>query len=153
MRKYKTYEDFEEILVNGFNLTNIVNFKEYLKENYYNNKIDILVILDNFETVLNSITKNEFFKVIDLLKFATDFANIIITSREKLSPSDDFEDVYSLTPLITDDALALFQIYYGSVTDEDEIKILREKILENLLNNNPLAIKLVRDHELGLTYF
>ncbi|WP_405399562.1 hypothetical protein [Maribacter sp. Asnod2-G09] len=46
-----------------------------------------------------------------------------------------------MTPLITDDALILFQKYYGLISNE--IRILRNDILEDLLNNNPLAIKLV----------
>ena len=49
-----------------------------------------------------------------------------------------------MTPLITDDAFILFEKYYDRpVVDEIEIKILRQDILEDLLNNNPLAIKLV----------
>lgn len=140
----KTYADFEEIIIEGFNLNNILNFKDYLFENYHDNKMDSLIILDNFETVVNSLNKLDFLKVIDLLKFASDFNNIVITSREKIgSIDDDFEDVYSLTPMITDDALVLFQKYYGEVKGDGEIRILRNEILEDLLNNNPLAIKLV----------
>lgn len=139
----KTYADLEEIIISGFNLTNILNFKEHLLENYSFGKIDLLIILDNFETVVNNLEDNELSQAIELLKYATDYANIVITSRERLSPVDDFEDVYSLTPLITDDALVLFQKYYGVVNDDEEIKILRNDILEDMLNNNPLAIKLV----------
>ena len=139
----KTFADFEEALIDGFNLTNILNFKDYLIENYSNNKIDSLIILDNFETVVNSLNKANLKEVIELLKFVTDFANIAVTSREKISLEEDFEDVYSLTPMITDDALTLFQDNYGLVNDNAEIRILRNDILEDLLNNNPLAIKLV----------
>lgn len=139
----KSYADFEEIIINGFNLTNILNFRNYLSDNYQNNKIDLLVILDNFETVVNSLSTNDFDLVINLLKFTTDYADIVITSREKLSSIDDFEDVYSLPPLITDDAFVLFNKHYGNVTKDSEIRILRQDILEDLLNNNPLAIKLV----------
>ncbi len=78
-----------------------------------------------------------------MIKFATDFANIVITSREKIPNLDDFEDLYSLAPLSTDDALSLFEIDYSKVKNEIEIRILRSEILEDLLNNNPLAIKLV----------
>lgn len=139
----KTYEDFEEILIQGFNLTNIIDFKNYLIDNYSSDKIDLLIILDNFETIVNALNNEEIEKVVKLLKFSSDYANIVITSRERLLPYDDFEDVYSLTPLITDDALELFFKHYGAVKDENEIKILRQEILEELLNNNPLAIKLV----------
>lgn len=139
----KSFSDFEELLIDGFNLRNILNFKDYLVENYSIQKIDLLIILDNFETVVNSLNKEDLSQVIDLLKFASDFANLLITSRERVTVTDDFEDVYSLTPLITDDAFALFTKYYGPVTNQAEIKILRQDILEDLLNNNPLAIKLV----------
>ncbi len=139
----KSYEDFEELLIEGFNLRNILNFKEYLAENYSSRKFDSLIILDNFETVANSLENNEFNKVIGLIKYATDFANIVITSREKISDLEDYEDLYSLSPLSTDDALSLFELDYGKVKNEDEIRILRQEVLEELLNNNPLAIKLV----------
>lgn len=139
----KDFEGFEELLIDGFNLYNIIEFKEYLIQNYSQNKLDLLVILDNFETVKNSLTNDELFKVNELLRFVTDYASIVITSRETINKNEDFEDVYSLTPLITDDALVLFQENYGSIKSEEEIKILRIDILEDLLNNNPLAIKLV----------
>lgn len=139
----KDFEGFEELLIDGFNLYNIIEFKEYLIQNYSQNKLDLLVILDNFETVKNSLTNDELFKVNELLRFVTDYASIVITSRETINKNEDFEDVYSLTPLITDDALVLFQENYGAIKSEEEIKILRIDILEDLLNNNPLAIKLV----------
>ena len=139
----KTFSDFEETLIEGFNLNNIVNFREYLVENYSKRKLDSLIILDNFETVMNILNKEEFNLIVDLLKFSTDFANIVITSREKIKDFEDFEDLYSLTPLITDDALKLFEQISGTLKNIDETRILRQDILEDLLNNNPLAIKLV----------
>jgi len=139
----KNFADFEELLYDAFNLRNILNFKEYLVDNYSSKKLDCLVILDNFETVANSLEEQEFNSVIALIKFATDFANIVITSREKIPNLDDFEDLFSLAPLTTDDALTLFEVDYGKVKNDDEIRILRQDILEELLNNNPLAIKLV----------
>lgn len=139
----KGYDGFEELIIEGFNLYNIIDFKEYLIENYSQKKLDLLIILDNFETVVNNLTSSELKKVNELLRFATDYASIVITSREKINKSEDFEDVYSLTPLITDDALTLFQENYGIINNKDEIRILRIDILEDLLNNNPLAIKLV----------
>jgi ribosomal protein S25 len=139
----KDFEGFEELLIDGFNLHNIIEFKEYLIQNYSQNKLDLLIILDNFETVKNSLNNDELNKVNDLLRFVTDYASIVITSRETINKSEDFEDVYSLTPLITDDALVLFQENYGLIENGEEIRILRIDILEDLLNNNPLAIKLV----------
>lgn len=140
----KSYEDFEEILIEGFNLKGILNFKEYLIDNFSNEKIDLLLILDNFETIVNNLSENEYFNVIDTLEFVSDFSNIVITSREKIT-NKDFEDIFTLTQMITDDAVELFKNNFKvskSFTLE-EIKILREEILEDLLANNPLAIKLV----------
>lgn len=139
----KGFNGFEELLIEGFNLYNIINFKEYLIQNFSKKKLDLLIILDNYETVINSLNNSEIEKVNDLLRFATDYASIVITSRERINKSEDFEDVYSLPPLITDDALTLFQENYGIINKKDEIRILRIDILEDLLNNNPLAIKLV----------
>jgi len=139
----KTYDDFEYIVTTGFNLSNILNFKDYLQENFSYNKIDLLVILDNFETVVNTLDSQDLIKVTDLLKFVTDYANVVVTSREKITHMEDVEDLYSLTPLITEDAEKLFMLYYGEITAQSEIRILRQDILEDLLNNNPLAIKLV----------
>jgi hypothetical protein len=139
----KSYNDFEESLVNAFNLINIVNFKEYLIQNYNSNKIDLLIIFDNFETIQNNIEQSEYERIIEILKFSSDFANIVITSREKIVLLDNYEDLYSLPPLFTDDALTLFVNNYGNIDSVDEVRILRSEILEDLLNNNPLAIKLV----------
>ncbi|UOQ71499.1 hypothetical protein [Hymenobacter cellulosilyticus] len=132
------YIDFEEQLIKGFKLQNIINFQEYLLD--LNTKFDLLIILDNFETVVNIDNKDEFNRILNLLEFATDYANIIITSRETLGV--DFEDVFNLSSMTTDDAVILFEKYYGKI-DEDEMLILRSDVLENILNNNPLAIKLV----------
>ena len=139
----RVFEDFEELLIEAFNLHNIIDFKDYLIQNYSQKKLDLLVILDNFETVINSLNNEELNRVNDFLKFTTDYASIVVTSRERINKNEDFEDIYSLPPLITDDALLLFEKNYGVITDKEEIRILRIDILEDLLNNNPLAIKLV----------
>lgn len=140
----KCYDDFEDLVIEGFNFKDILNFKEHLIENYSSEKIDLLLILDNFETVNNNLNEEDYLKVITLLEFVSDYTNIIITSREVIS-NKEFEDVFTLTPMTTDDALELFKDNYKGKRSYsfDEIKILREEILEDLLANNPLAIKLV----------
>lgn len=139
----KNYAEFEDLISDALHLRNIVNLKEHLIENFSSEKLDLLIILDNFETVSNSLESKEFEQVIDLLKFVTDFSNISITSREKIPNLDDYEDLFSLAPLNTDDAVLLFESEYGKVDNGSELRILRNEILEELLNNNPLAIKLV----------
>lgn len=139
----RSYDEFEEVVTLGFDVVNIINFKEHLLNNYNKTKIDSLIVLDNFETISNSLSDEDFQKAIDLLGFVTDYSSIVITSRDKISISNDLEEVFSLTPMMTEDALLLFQEFYGAVEDKKEVRILREEILEDLLNNNPLAIKLV----------
>ncbi|UPQ75725.1 SIR2 family NAD-dependent protein deacylase [Chryseobacterium nepalense] len=139
----KSFDDFEEIVIEGFNLKDILNFREYLIENYSSEKIDSLLILDNFETVVNNLDNEEYLKVIELLEFTSDYSNIVITSRDIIS-NKEFEEVFTLTPMTTDDALKLFMANYGNKNySSEDIKILRTDILEDLLANNPLAIKLV----------
>ena len=137
----KNYVDFEELMCEALNLSNIINLKEYLIDNYSTIKSDTLIILDNFETLSNVLSKSEFNLVIGLVKFVSAYSNIVLTSREKMTSLEDYEDLFALSPLTTDDAVALFESDYGKVKTDDEIRILRNEILEDLLNNNPLAIK------------
>lgn len=140
----KNYDDFEALVYEGFNLAEILNFREHLVENYSNEKIDLLLLLDNFETVVNNLSEEDYSKAINLLEFISDYSNVVITSREVIS-NREFEEVFTLTPMTTDDALELFKLNYKGKNrySNDEIKILRVDILEDLLANNPLAIKLV----------
>ncbi|WBA44312.1 SIR2 family protein [Hymenobacter canadensis] len=133
-----TFSDFKDLLSKGFKLNEVIDLKEYLQE--IGSKIDMMIILDNFESISTIDDRSEYEKIIDLLEFATDYANIVLTSRENLNTH--FEDIYTLSSLNTDDAVKLFISSYGEVKKE-ELSILRIDILENILNNNPLAIKLV----------
>jgi hypothetical protein len=135
----QSYQEFIDLLAKGFGLNSIDNLLEYLLEN--NKKLDLLILLDNFESISNMGNALDYKKIISVLEVATDYASIVITSRENLDT--DFEDIFTLSSLNTDDAFQLFTNYYGDVTSKKEISTLRVDILENLLNNNPLAIKLV----------
>lgn len=142
--KVKSFDDFEELVIEGFNFKDIINFREHLIENYSNEKIDLLLILDNFETVINNLIVEDYVKVIEFLEFVSDYSNLVITSRDIIG-NNEFEEVFNLTPMTTDDALQLFKENYKKNQNysNQEIKILRQEILEDLLANNPLAIKLV----------
>jgi len=142
--KVKSFDDFEELVIEGFNLADIINFREHLIENYSNEKIDLLLILDNFETVINNLMVEDYVRVIELLEFVSDYSNLVITSRDVIG-NNEFEEVFNLTPMTTDDALQLFKENYKKNQNysNQEVKILRQEILEDLLANNPLAIKLV----------
>ncbi len=130
----KDYDDFENKITFAFSMDNAINFKEQLKEISLGE--DRLIILDNVETLLHLIDWEEI-KV--LIEYISNYATLVITSREKLN--EDYEDVYELRALTTDEAEELFTRLY--FIKKEDIKILRRKVLEEYLNNSPLAIKLV----------
>lgn len=132
----KDYEDFEHKISMAFDMTNALNFKTQLKEQINQEDEDRLIILDNVETILHLENTDD---IKEFIKFISDFATIVITSREKINES--FEFVYELRELTTDEAEELFLKYYE--LKKYDSKFLRTEILENMLNNNPLAIKLV----------
>ena len=132
----KDYEDFEHKISMAFDMTNAINFKSQLKEQINQEDESRLIILDNVETILHLDDTNN---IKEFIKFISAFATIVITSREKLN--EEFEFVNELRELSTDEAEELFLKYYE--LKKYDSKFLRTEILENMLNNNPLAIKLV----------
>jgi ABC-type dipeptide/oligopeptide/nickel transport system ATPase subunit len=132
----KDYDDFENKISMAFDMNNAINFKIQLKEQINQENEERLIILDNVETILHLDDTN---LIKEFIKFISDFATIILTSREKLN--EEYESVYELRELSTDEAEELFLNYY-ELKKYDKI-FLRAEILENMLNNNPLAIKLV----------
>ncbi|WP_394246039.1 SIR2 family protein [Vibrio profundi] len=99
-----------------------------------------LIILDNYESILNiQNQKNEFLSLIGPI---TEYATVLITSREVSGES--WEEEYTLRSLESDEALVLFNnITKHRYTSESNQKFLKQNILENLLDRNPLAIKLI----------
>jgi SIR2-like domain len=132
----KDYQTFERNLAKCFNLENSINLIEHMKQNQ--NIQDSIVILDNYEPLLHV---EESLKMKQLITFVSNYTTILITSREWLDL--DFEEKHELRAFTTEEALALFEKHYSyKIIDEDK-KFLKEEILEKLLNNNPLAIKLI----------
>ncbi|WP_417326575.1 TIR domain-containing protein [Halarcobacter sp.] len=131
----KDYGEFENVISFAFDMNNAINFKIQLKEQISKDE-QRLIILDNVETILHLNDRNE---IKEFIKFISDYATIVITSREKID--EEFEEVYELRELTTDEAQELFLKLYP-MKNYDE-KFLRSEILENMLNKNPLAIKLV----------
>ncbi len=130
------YEMFEQKIASCFDLDRSINFKEHLVWNFgMQNK---LIILDNFESLLYIPEVNEVKK---LVNFLCDFSKCIITSREWAG--FEFEKKHELRSLTTDEANELFRKLYITKINKDEERMLREEILERLLNNNPLAIKII----------
>lgn len=135
-QKIGDYETFTRKISQCYNLDNTLDLMEHMTNNDIG--IDKLIIIDNFESLLDLDSTND---IKELVTFLCDYANVICTSREWLN--FEFEDKYDLRYLTTDECVELFQKYYGYKIEEDELKILRIDLIENLLNNNPLAIKIV----------
>jgi len=129
------YETFEYKLSQCFDIDKSVNFNEHILQN--NLHKDSLIILDNFEFIF---AKEIFSQIKELLYFLTDYSTVVIVSRELLEL--EFEVYYELKPFSTDEAEILFKKYY-KVRDAKSKNIKLRNILENLLNNNPLAIKII----------
>lgn len=137
----KDYEEFENKISFAFDMSNAINFRTQLKEQVDNDE-QRLIILDNVETILHIEDTN---KIIEFIKFISDYSTIVITSREKIN--EEFEDIYDVKDLSTDEAEQLFLKLYP--LKEYDKKLLRIDILENLLNKNPLAIKLITTNYLS----
>ncbi|WP_082916357.1 SIR2 family protein [Pseudoalteromonas neustonica] len=109
-----------------------------------------LLIFDNLESLLylkqadKSLNKQEVEQVRLLLSQTLMYANVLVTSRESINT--EWEDVLPFRQMESEEALALFNrlTKNGYRSDKDQ-EFARRKILEPLLNNNPLAIKLICD--------
>lgn len=131
------YSVFEQEIARLFNLQQAHDFRGLLKEHY--SREDRLLILDNAESVLTLADES---RIRDLISFISDYCLILVTSREPLRLEN--EVVFDLRRLTTDEAYDLFVFELGlSKIIEKDRDFIRERIIEELLDNNPLAIKLV----------
>lgn len=130
------YKLFEFNLAQTFNLEQSINAKEYIRKHEVIK--DSLLILDNFETLLHLSDAND---IKDFLNFICDYVTVVVTSREWLEL--DCEQEHILRHFTTDEALELFEQELRTKLDKDDKNFLRNEIIETLLGNNPLAIKLI----------
>ncbi|PUA27787.1 MAG: hypothetical protein B0W54_14740 [Cellvibrio sp. 79] len=131
------YSSFEKKVAASFNLENALDIPLEIRTKL--NKQEKLIILDNVETLLHLPDTQQ---IKDFIYFVSDYASIVITTREILNLS--CEKVIELSRYSSDDAYALFNKHFRrEPKDLGEQRILRQDIVEELLDNNPLAIKLV----------
>lgn len=131
------YSSFEKKVAASFNLENALNIPLEIRTKL--RKQEKLIILDNVETLLHLPDAQQ---IKEFIYFVCDYASIVITSREILDLS--CEKVIELNRYSSDDAYKLFTEYFKrEPKDPVEQRILRQDIVEDLLDNNPLAIKLV----------
>ena len=131
------FATFEKKVAANFNLEAALHIRQQIKDNF--SKQDKLIILDNVETLLYLA---DHAAIKDFIHFICDYATIVVTSREVLDMA--CEDVYELRRFTSDEAFDLFmQELTGITPTADEQRLIRTQIVEVLLDNNPLAIKLV----------
>ncbi|PTO59742.1 NB-ARC domain-containing protein [Vibrio splendidus] len=136
------FEQFHHKLSSVFELQSAQYLIEHLV-NYYDNK-KRLIIIDNFESILNIEGNTEELKCkyLALIGELSAFSSIIITTRE--SCGESWEEEYTLRSLESEEALLLFnKATKNKYLSSDEQIYIRENILENHLDRNPLAIKLI----------
>lgn len=129
-------EILETSIARFFDLDTTAKFKDDIRTLIVGK--DRLLILDNVETL---IYLSDWNKIKDLLSFICEYSFIIVTSREPLAMEN--EVVYELRRLTTDEATDLFINQLAREISLDDRKIIRDKIVEEILDNNPLAIKLI----------
>jgi hypothetical protein len=131
------FKTFENKIAQCLDLENFSNIRESLARRLP--QPNSLLILDNVETVLHLAEREQ---IIDLIGLVSDHTNIVATSREPLGVQ--YETIYELRAFTTDEAFALFcSELRREITTSEEKRVVREDILERILDNNPLAIKLI----------
>ncbi|OAI08883.1 hypothetical protein A1353_04735 [Methylomonas methanica] len=131
------FQQFKNKVASAFNLEQAEDAEQHLREHYDHQPR--LIIIDNLETLLYLEDAPQ---IKAFLSFICDYAALVVTSREVLQIEG--EVVYEMRPCTTDEA---FELFVSGISERkiapDDVELLRQDILENLLNNNPLAIKLI----------
>ncbi|WP_022942814.1 SIR2 family protein [Psychromonas hadalis] len=134
------FQQFKYRIASIFNLEQAQDLEEHLNKLAHNKSY--LIILDNFETLLHIDDKE---KIISLLSFMCDFATIVVTSREFLKLDGEIE--YTLRQMTLDEAFYLFSTRMNSRNfNTEETKLVRDELIDKLLDRNPLAIKILADN-------
>jgi hypothetical protein len=134
------FDQFKSGIASPFNLEKAQHLEEHLSNNFDGESR--LIILDNFETILLLEDKEQ---ILNLLNFMSEFAIIMVTSRELLNI--DGEIPHTLRPMTLDEAFELFVLKLGQrKLSVKEKKLVRDEIIENLLDRNPLAINIITSH-------
>jgi hypothetical protein len=141
------YEQFKFNIASVFNLEQAQYLEEHLISNY--DQKSRLIIVDNFETLLHLEDKNNILK---LLSFMSEYASIIVTSREFLEI--DGENPYTLRQMTLDEAYELFinNLEKRKVSKKEKT-LIRDDIIDRLLDKNPLAIKIITSNILATKDF
>ncbi|MEZ9342590.1 SIR2 family protein [Vibrio cyclitrophicus] len=133
-----SYEQFYQQVTRGFCLASILDLEQHLINNNFDN--NRLIILDNYESILNLDDDRDLF--INLTGIITEFSSLIITSRDRIQ--EQWGQELSLRSLDSLEGVELFNYHTkNTYNSKKEQLFLREEIVENLLDCNPLAIEIV----------
>lgn len=135
---FESYQQFHRHVASAFELESVVDVIDHIIENTDFQDGDRLVIIDNAESLLMLDDKD---KILSFIGKVNEFATLVITSRESLNiPS---ESTYQLRDFIAEEAFLLFESKANRRFSDSEGMYLKEHILKEILDHNPLAITLV----------
>ena len=141
------FDQFKSGIASPFNLEKAQHLEEHLSNNF--DEGSRLIILDNFETLLILDDRSQ---ILNLLNFMSEFATIIVTSRERLNIDGEIQ--HTLRPMTLDEAFELFiSNLDGRKLSINEKLLVRDEIIENLLDRNPLAINIITSNIFQNTNF
>lgn len=133
-----SYELFYQKISEAFSFSQIYDLEDHLMCNEISG--DLLIILDNYESILNLDNDKE--KFLKLTGIINDYCSLLITSRDRCQ--EPWEHEVSLRSLDPNEGLEIFNSHSKCIYDKEiELRYLKEEIIENLLDCNPLAIELV----------
>ncbi|MDP5212298.1 SIR2 family protein [Pseudoalteromonas tunicata] len=133
-----SYQQFHRHIAEAFDLADAVDVIGHLTQNPELGQGQRLIIIDNAESLLVLAEKN---KILALIGKTNQLATLLITSRENLNIAS--ETTYQLRDFVADEALQLFASKAKRQFSAEENVFLKEHILKEYLDHNPLAIALV----------
>jgi predicted ATPase len=133
-----SYQQFHRHIAEAFDLADAVDVIAHINQNPALVQGQRLIIIDNAESLLLLADKN---KILALIGQTNQLATLLITSRENLNVAS--EVTYQLRDFVADEALQLFSSKAKREFSAEENVFLKEHILKEYLDHNPLAIALV----------
>jgi hypothetical protein len=133
-----SYKQFHRHIAEAFDLADAVDVISHINQNPALGQGQRLIIIDNAESLLLLADKN---KILALVGKTNQLATLLITSRENLNVAS--EVTYQLRDFVADEALQLFSSKAKREFSAEEKVFLKEHILKEYLDHNPLAIALV----------
>jgi hypothetical protein len=133
-----SYQQFHRHIAEAFDLADAVDVIAHINQNPALGQGQRLIIIDNAESLLLLADKN---KILALVGKTNQLATLLITSRENLNVAS--EVTYQLRDFVADEALQLFASKAKREFSAEEKVFLKEHILKEYLDHNPLAIALV----------